>query len=184
MTIHSLDDITNLSSRYADLIEFDNHHFQVVISTSISRYQSWTKVSVTNSWNAQLNSPYLVSNFREQFRYDYSHNYCLLYRKFHTLKRLITLLEADHSQLFQEKYGEVRKNPSISCFWARKLSNSVLNCVIGINLFLVMCCNSTRTDLFLFVFIQLILHYSHIPNIKLNKLLVSIFLTYSFHRFK
>ncbi|MCT2940990.1 NUDIX hydrolase, partial [Streptococcus thermophilus] len=31
--------------------------------------------------------------------------------------------------------------------------------VIGINLFLVMFCNSTITDLFLFVFTQLILHY-------------------------
>ena len=35
MTIHSLDDVANFSSRYAGLIEFDNHLFQVVISTSI-----------------------------------------------------------------------------------------------------------------------------------------------------
>ncbi|MCT0262556.1 hypothetical protein EFL56_10085, partial [Streptococcus thermophilus] len=33
--------------------------------------------------------------------------------------------------------------------------------VIGINLFLVMFCNSTITDLFLFVFTQLILHYQN-----------------------
>ncbi|MCS9983239.1 hypothetical protein EFL52_09215, partial [Streptococcus thermophilus] len=32
---------------------------------------------------------------------------------------------------------------------------------IGINLFLVMFCNSTITDLFLFVFTQLILHYQN-----------------------
>ncbi|KVV13092.1 Uncharacterised protein [Klebsiella pneumoniae] len=57
MTIHSLDDITNFSSRYTGLIEFDNHLFQVVISTSISGKQSWTKVPITISRNAQLNSP-------------------------------------------------------------------------------------------------------------------------------
>ena len=57
MTIHSLDDITNFSSRYTGLIEFDNHLFQVVISTSISGKQSWTKVPITISRNTQLNSP-------------------------------------------------------------------------------------------------------------------------------
>ena len=49
MTIHSLDDIPNFSSRYTGLIEFDNHLFQVVISTSISGKQSWTKVPITIS---------------------------------------------------------------------------------------------------------------------------------------
>ena len=52
MTIHSLDDVTNFSSRYASLIEFDNHLFQVVISTSISGKQSWTKVPIMISWNS------------------------------------------------------------------------------------------------------------------------------------
>ncbi|QOH31590.1 hypothetical protein GFB63_02175 [Streptococcus thermophilus] len=37
---------------------------------------------------------------------------------------------------------------------------------MGINLFLVMFCNSTITDLFLFVFTQLILHY-RIPHLNL-----------------
>lgn len=57
MTIHSLDDVANFSSRYAGLIEFGNHLFQVVISTFISGKQGWTKVSITISRNAQLNSP-------------------------------------------------------------------------------------------------------------------------------
>ncbi len=52
MTIHSLDDITNFSSRYTILIEFDNHLFQVVISTFISGKQSLTKVTITISWNS------------------------------------------------------------------------------------------------------------------------------------
>ncbi len=52
MTIHSLDDITNFSSRYASLIEFDNHLFQVVISMSIGGDQSWTKVPIKFSWNS------------------------------------------------------------------------------------------------------------------------------------
>ena len=56
MAIHSLDDITNFSSRYTGLIEFDNHLFQVVISTSIRVDQSWTKVSITITRNVQLNS--------------------------------------------------------------------------------------------------------------------------------
>ncbi|PHV58996.1 hypothetical protein CS009_00010 [Streptococcus macedonicus] len=53
----------------------------------------------------------------------------------------------------------------------------MVNCVIGINLFLVMFCNSTITDLFLFVFTQLILHYqtkSNKPSICI-KIIINLF---------
>ncbi|AVI59810.1 hypothetical protein A6J31_11395 [Streptococcus sp. FDAARGOS_192] len=41
---------------------------------------------------------------------------------------------------------------------------------MGINLFLVMCCNSTITDLFLFVFTQLIAYYP-LKNINIDILI-------------
>ncbi|AWN20316.1 hypothetical protein DK182_02710 [Streptococcus sobrinus] len=46
---------------------------------------------------------------------------------------------------------------------------------MGINLFLVMFRNSTITDLFLFVFTQLILHYQLFPSVSKIFMMINLF---------